>query len=126
MFRAYALGVDAAFGNEHPDELQRLYREFHRGLIQIAFDEGKSRASDVFDAQGYTPEEDPYEFEPSDDDWELWDQLVTERREDEDAFELVRVERSHDSLPAALDRPELLGRRNDTVDSIRLPRFLLR
>lgn len=99
MFRAYTLGVDAAFGNEHPEELQRLHREYHRGLIQIAFDEGKSGASDVFDSRGYTPEEDPYEFEPSDYDWELWDQLVTEHREDEDAFELVRVERSHDFPP---------------------------
>jgi hypothetical protein len=127
MFRAYALGVDAAFGNEYPDELQRLTREFHRGLIQIAFDEGKSRASDTLERRGHQPEStDAYEFEPSEYDWEIWDELVTERREEPDAFEMVRVERSRDSVPGSLDRPGLLDRSSDRIESVRLPRFLLR
>lgn len=127
MFRAYALGVDAAFGNEHPAERRALAREFHRGLIQIAFDEGKSRAMDAFEEQEYDPETGgTFEFETSEYDWELWEELVTERREEEGAFEPVQVERSRDSLPASLDRPELLDRRSDRVESITLPRFLLR
>lgn len=127
MFRAYALGVDAAFGNEHPEERRRLNREFHRGLIQIAFDEGKSRATDAFDDRGYDPEAaGGFEFEPSEYDWDLWEELVTDRREEEGAFDRVRVERSRDSLPAALDRPDFLDRPSDRTESIYLPRFLLR
>jgi hypothetical protein len=127
MFRAYALGVDAAFGTEHPEELRRLSREFHRGLIQIAFDEGKSRASDVFDERDYDPgAARGFGFEPGEYEWELWEELVTERREDEESFEMVRVSRSRDDLPAAMDRPELLDRPSGRTESITLPRFLLR
>ncbi len=127
MFRAYALGVDAAFGNEHPEERRRLQREFHRGLVQIAFDEGKSRATDVMDEQGYNPEDaSGFEFESSEFDWELWEELVTERREEEGAFDPVRIERSRDSLPASLDRPDFLDRPLDRAESLYLPRFLLR
>lgn len=127
MFRAYALGVDAAFGNEHPGELRRLTRAYHRGLIQIAFDEGESRAREVFQEEGYDPESaGGFEFEPSEYDWELWDELVTERREEPDAFEPVRVARSPQDLPESLRRPEFLERTDDRIESIRLPRFLLR
>jgi len=127
MFRAYALGVDAAFGNEHPEEFRRLIREFHRGLIQIAFDEGKSRASDHFDERGYRPDSGAgFEFEAGEHDWELWDELVTARREEAGAFDRVRVERSRESLPKSLDRPDLLDRPDDRTESITLPRFLLR
>lgn len=128
MFRAYALGVDAAFGIDHPDKLDRLRREFHRGLVQIAFDEGESQASDEITERGQEPTGgSTYEFEPSEYDWEIWDELVSERESDPEALEMVRVSDARDSRPSSLDRPSLLDRPDsDSRETLRLPRFLLR
>ena len=127
MFRAYALGVDAAFGNTYPEEVRRLTRSFNRALVQIAFDEGKSRAEDEIRKRGGEPER------AGDDAWsageyegEIWEELVSEKRDDEDAFEMVQVRRSRDSLPSALQRPDFLDRADPGTTTIELPRFLRR
>ena len=127
MFRAFALGVDAAFGIEHPEELRRLEREFQRGLLQIAFDEGKSRAQDTLRERDHEPAtRSAFGFEPSDTDWEIWEELVEARKDEDDAFEMVRVNPSRDSLPPSLDRPELLQPSRSDLETLSLPRFLLR
>ena len=127
MFRAFALGVDHALGNENPDAFRRLTTDFHRGLVQIAFDEGESRANDAIRKRGVDPDAaDPFGFESSEYEWDVWEELVTEREDEPRAFEPVRVKRSQIDLPQSLRRPELLERTSDSIESITLPRFLLR
>lgn len=122
MFRAYALGVDAALGNEHPAEVDRLARETSRPLVEIAYDEGKSVAEERLAAgeNGSSPES----TDPTDREWKLWEDLVETRRDDPDAFELIRVPDHRTDLPGALSRPGFLDPTDRDVESIRLPKFL--
>lgn len=122
MFRAYALGVDAALGNDHPQEIERLAAETSRPLVEIAYDEGKSVAEDRLRSDEDSAAQES--SENSDREWTLWDDLVETRREDPDAFEMVRVPERRSDLPGALSRPDLLEPADRDVDAIRLPKFL--
>lgn len=128
MFRAFALGVDAAMGAENRAEFQALQREHHRGLVQVAFDEGKTRATDELRERGGTRQTEPTatSFEPGDREWEVWEELIVEQASAEDAFEAVEVSRSRLDRPDALERPGMLDRPDQSDDRITLPRFLLR
>ena len=127
MFRAFALGVDAELGVPDEVEFEALQREHHRGLVQIAYDEGKTRAKEMLrDRSGSSSAGRDGDFEPGDPEWAVWEALVSEQQADERAFESVEISRSRVDLPEALDRPGLLDRPDDRVDRIRLPRFLLR
>ncbi|MFB6110848.1 MAG: hypothetical protein ABEJ60_08275 [Halodesulfurarchaeum sp.] len=126
MFRAFALGVDSALGVEHPDEYERLQRAHHRGLIQIAFEEGQSRAREHIADRGLDAGTSGTEFEPGDPEWAVWEELVVEREADPDAFESVSVSRSQLDLPAALSRPSFLEGPTDRTEQLTLPRFLFR
>lgn len=122
MFRAYALGVDAALDNDHPDEVDRLAKETSRALVEIAYDEGKSVAEDRLRSgeDVSTSESDGR----SDRAWQLWEDLVETRRDDPAAFEMVRVPEHRTDLPGALSRPGLLETPDRNVDAILLPKFL--
>ena len=128
MFRAFALGVDAVLGEANEAELEALQREHHRGLVQVAFDEGKTRAKDELRETGRTTgtESTVVSFEPGDREWEIWEELVVEQETEEEAFEAVEVSRSRLDHPQALDKPGLLDRPDQSDDRITLPRFLLR
>lgn len=127
MFRAYALGVDTALGNEHEAELNSLMRAHHRGLVQIAYDEGKTRAEDALgDHRSGGKRGSTDDFEPGDREWEVWEQLVEDVDSDPDAFEPVEVSKSRLDLPSALDLPEFLDRPDTDTERIKIPRFLLR
>ncbi len=122
MFRAYALGVDAALGNDHEGELRALERAHHRGLIQIAFDEGKTDAESALrDSEGTVTDEAGPERERA-----VWDRLVAETEAEPAAMESVSVPRSRLDLPSNLSLPDLLERPQNDPDRIELPRFLLR
>lgn len=124
MFRAFALGVDAALGTDHPDELARLVHATNRTLVQFAYDEGTSRAEDAVRGAGDAiAEDDP--FRPTPQDWAIWNRLVEAKRDEPAAFEMVRVAPSRTDLPGALGRPGFLDRADRDVEAIRLPRFLL-
>lgn len=125
MFRAFALGVDAAFGEDHEDELAALEAEFHRGLIQVAYDEGRTRAREELREKGGTSTQREA-FEPGDPEWEVWEELIEKTSESEAAFEPVEVSPSRVDPPEALDRPGLLDRPDARDERITLPRFLLR
>lgn len=121
MFRAYALGVDAALGNDHEAELLALERAHHRGLIQIGFDEGFADAESALRemrAEGTAA--------PDDREKHVWDRLVAETETEEGALEPVSVPRSRVDLPTSLSLPDLLERPQNDPDRIELPRFLLR
>lgn len=122
MFRAYALGVDAALGTDHPEEVERLARETSRPLVQLAYDEGKSTAEEHLQGSAGGSEAG---FDGPGGASRLWEELVESRREDAAAFELVRVQRRQTDLPSALSRPGMLDRGDRDVEAIRLPRFLL-
>jgi hypothetical protein len=127
MFRAFALGVEAALGQPDEAELEALTREHHRGLIEIAYDEGKTKGKETLRAEGGASRNGPgADFEPGDREWAVWEELVLEQEADETAFEPVAVSRSRFDLPEALDRPGFLDRPSDSDDRITLPRFLLR
>ncbi|MFB6153806.1 MAG: hypothetical protein ABEJ27_06095 [Halodesulfurarchaeum sp.] len=126
MFRAFALGVDAALGNDHPEERRHLEREFHRGLIQIAFDEGHSRAADELRDRGVRPGEDGDEIAGDEHGSEVWADLVTSQRSDPESFESVPVRRGRDRLPNAISKPKMLEFPGIDPDSLKLPRFLFR
>ncbi len=127
MFRAFALGVDAALGAAHEGEFEALQREHHRGLVQIAFDEGKSRATETLQARGGSSRTGgDSDFEPGDREWSVWEELVLDQEGEQAGFEPVEVSRSQLALPEALERPSFLDRPSDSDDRITLPRFLLR
>lgn len=126
MFRAYALGVDAALGIEHPEELNALMQAHHRGLVQIAFDEGRTDAEAPLNG-GPSKADSPEDgFEPGDREYEIWHRLVLERAEDPDDVEAVEVPASRLDLPSALDLPDLLDRPKTEPELVRIPRFLRR
>lgn len=127
MFRAFALGVDAALGNEHDAEFEALQRDHHRGLVQIAFDEGKTRANKgLRERGGATGSATGSAFEPGDREWDVWEALIVETESDPEAFEPVEMPRSRLDLPEALEKPSFLDRPSGSDDRITLPRFLLR
>lgn len=127
MFRAFALGVDAALGQTHEGELEALQREHHRGLVQIAFDEGKTRARETLRERGGSTGSPPGSgFEPGDREWDVWEDLVVETESDDEVFEPVDVARSRLDLPDALAKPGFLDRPTGSDDRITVPRFLLR
>ena len=122
MFRAYALGVDAALGNDHPERTNRLARETSRPLVQLAYDEGKSAAEDALRSG-----DDETEAAVRDGTIarEIWEELVEERRNDPEATELVSISESRTDRPSALSRPEFLDSHTRNADQFQLPRFLL-
>jgi len=122
MFRAYALGVDAALGNDPEGERRALERAHHRGLIQIAFDEGKTDAESAL----RDPDDSVAAEDVADRERAVWDRLVAETETEPSALESVSVPRSRVDLPATLSLPDLLGRPQNDPDRIELPRFLLR
>ncbi|MFB6094354.1 MAG: hypothetical protein ABEJ77_05380 [Halanaeroarchaeum sp.] len=122
MFRAYALGVDAALGEEHPEEVDRLARETSRPLVQLAYDEGRSAAEERLGA-GDSPPDDATEGATR--ERRLWRDLVEDRRDEAGALDLVPVAGNRLDPPGALSRPGALDPPDDEVGSIRLPRFLL-
>ncbi len=128
MFRAFALGVDAALSEPDEAELEALQRDHHRGLIQIAFDEGKTRATDELRERGGTTRTGSMvaDFEPGDREWGVWEDLVVNQEDDDDAFETVEVSRSRMDLPSAVEKPGFLDRPDQSDERITLPRFLLR
>ncbi|MFB6134048.1 MAG: hypothetical protein ABEJ55_03585 [Halanaeroarchaeum sp.] len=121
LFRAYALGVDAALGADHPAVVERLSREASRPLVQLAYDEGRSVGAEELPAARVDANDDSRPPSAI-----VWDRLVEEKRDDEAAFELVRVTDSRIDLPGALSAPGFLDGPSSDVDAIRLPRFLLR
>lgn len=111
--RAYALGVAAALGEYHPDELDAIREEvdttYAKSVIELAFDEGKTEATELKErADGSEP---------------VWGELVE--------GETVTVESDgmptggRDGLPEAIDKMEALERPDqDSTEPVERPDFL--
>ena len=114
MERAYALGVAAALGEYHRDELEAVRAEvttaYDKSIVELAFEEGRTEGQDAESDRGTGGEE------------AVWSELV--------AGEVpIEPEESptggRDGLPEAIDVPEALERaERDSTDALDLPEFL--
>ena len=125
MVRAYALGVDAALGEDRPDEFQRLLGEDKRALIEMAFNEGKRKALRM---QAEIEDENGPGYDRNERNYEIWDRLLVYRRgesEQEPSGRSIRRS-SRIDVPATLQRLEALDLPKDDLDRLGLPDFLYR
>lgn len=112
MERAYALGVAAALGEYHRDELEAVREEmttaYDRSIVELAFEEGRNEGKEA-DSE-------------SEEESAVWSELVTGEPP-------VEAEGSptggRDGLPKAIDAPDALDRADrDSTDALDLPEFL--
>ncbi|MFB6068510.1 MAG: hypothetical protein ABEJ90_01115 [Halobacterium sp.] len=125
VWRAYALGVAAALGEQHPEEYRQLVAATGRSLVQMAYDEGKSSAADLDSrlASG-DAEEDVADF-PSR-EAAVWSKLISYREDGGDGFESGDSGRDRDELPEFLYGVDLDALDRDDLARLRLPEFLSR
>lgn len=119
--RAFALGVASALGEDHPEEYERLVKAQSRSLVQMAFDEGRSRATDLAarltaPGSGRTTDEATVEEH-------VWARLVEDRRPS-GRLRSRAGRRSRDEQPGAIDLPAMLGLPDTNPSMDELPGFL--
>lgn len=122
--RAFALGVAAECGEKHPGEYKRLVGVAGRALVQMAYDDGRSRAKDLR-RDIRTEDRDPAEIvDFQDRDAEIWSKLI-----EYDTGEQTALQR-HTKPLKRLDVPEMLRgfdlshQAQDDLSRLRLPEFL--
>jgi hypothetical protein len=112
--RAYALGVAAALGEYHRDELEAVRAEmstaYDKSIVELAFEEGRNEGKEA-ESESDTGEEEA-----------VWSELVAGE---------VPVEPDEsptggrDGLPEAIDVPDAIERADrDSTDALDLPEFL--
>jgi hypothetical protein len=124
IWRAYALGVAAALGDRNPEEYRQLVAAAGRSLVEMAYDEGKSSASDLDSrlAAG-AADIDPSEF-PSR-ERAVWSKLI--EYEQAGGGDLTTGgDSDRMDLPDLLERVEVDSLDRDDFDRLRLPDFLSR
>lgn len=119
MERAYALGVAAALGEYHPEELQAVREEmdttYSKSVIDLAFEEGRNEGREVEHPQS----------DSADANAQAWKELVEGETVTIEEDDLPTGGRS--GLPEAVDRMGILDRPNrDSTDAVDLPDFLKR
>lgn len=122
--RAFALGVAAECGEDHPGEYKRLVSVAGRALVQMAFDDGRSRAKDVRQELRKDDRADADDIGFQDRDAEIWSKLI-----EYDTGEQTALER-HTKPLKRLDVPEMLRGfdlshdSKDDLSRLQLPEFL--
>ncbi len=122
--RAFALGVAAECGEEHPGEYKRLVSVAGRALVQMAFDDGRSRAKDVRQELRSEANSDAESVDFQDRDATIWSKLV-----EYDTGEQTALQR-HTKPLKRLDVPEMLrgfdlgNDSKDDLSRLRIPEFL--
>ena len=113
--RAYALGVAAALGEYHPDELEAIRGQmnsaYDQSVVDLAFEEGKNEGREI-------------EATDADDEKRaVWSELVEGEAVTVDEDEVPTGGR--DGLPEAIDKLDALDRPNlDKTEATELPDFL--
>lgn len=124
VWRAYALGVAAALGEQNRDEYRELVAAVGRSLVEMAYDEGKTSAANL-DSRLAAGEADVDETEfPSRED-AVWSKLISQQQAEGD-----QVAGAGSDDPERMDLPEFLERVDfdsvgrEDLDRLRLPDFL--
>jgi hypothetical protein len=111
--RAFALGVARSLGEPDREEYERVREAgdttYERSLIELAYEEGRTKAAGRSEAESTT----------------VWEELVVEA----DAGDVDRPEGSGhaaDGPPGMFSRPEPSAMPDDGLDRMRLPAFLRR
>jgi hypothetical protein len=114
--RMYALGVATALGQDVPDEYDRLRAQgatpYARSVLELAFDEGKARASGV-----RTDYDDPED---------AWEQLVEESSPSTASRSGNLEGSSRSTSTERLARTSVLELSRDELERLRLPDLLQR
>jgi len=119
--RAFALGVASALGEDHPEEYERLVKAQSRSLVQMAFDEGKSRATDM--ETRLTGPGTGQTFDESTVEEHVWARLVEERVPSSHLRSSAGPQ-SRDERPGSIDLPSMLGLPDTNPSMNELPGFL--
>lgn len=125
MVRAYALGVAAALGEEHPEEYERLLAEDKRALIEMAFNEGRRKALHL-ESEIEAESEDT--DDPEEREYRVWNRLLAyhEPDADDEREQTASNRRSRIDLPATLELMDALDLPRDDLERLGLPDFLYR
>lgn len=124
--RAFALGVAAECGEEHEAEYRRLVAVAGRALVQMAFDDGRSRAKDRRYELRREESGDGESVEFPDRDAEIWSSLIEYETGRESALERHTRPIKRLDVPGLLRRFDLSSTRPDDLGRLRLPEFLRR
>lgn len=123
VWRAYALGVAAALGEQNREEYRELVAATGRPLVEMAYDEGKTSAANLdSDIASGTADLEPSEF-PSRED-AVWSKLISYRQEDGGDTAAGGGGSERMDLPAFLRRIDLDSVDRDDLEQLRLPEFL--
>lgn len=123
VWRAYALGVAAALGEQNREEYRELVAAVGRPLVEMAYDEGKTSAANL-DSRLAAGEADlePADF-PSRED-AVWSKLVSYRQGEGDQVASGGGGNERLGLPEFLERIDFDSLDRDDLDRLRLPEFL--
>jgi hypothetical protein len=122
VWRAYALGVAAALGDQHPEEYRKLVTATGRSLVEMAYDEGKTDGASLDSDLAAGDDEDELDF--PDRETAVWSKLITYREEEGDEIDADTGGRRRDDLPEFLRGLDVDSVGRDDLDRLRLPEFL--
>lgn len=124
--RAFALGVAAELGEDHPGEYKRLVQVAGRALVQMAFDDGRSRAKELQQDIRSGGEGVPDAVDFADRDETIWSKLVDYGEGDQTALERHTRPLKQLDVPKMLRGVDLSHKQKDDLSRLRLPEFLRR
>lgn len=122
--RAFALGVAAECGEEHPGEYKRLVSVAGRALVQMAFDDGRSRAKDLRTELRKEGHSSPESVEFQDRDAKIWSKLIEYDTGDQTALQRHTKPLKRLDVPEMLRGFDLSHDSKDDLSRLRLPEFL--
>lgn len=124
--RAFALGVAAERGEDHPGEYERLVGVVGRALVQMAYDDGRSRAKDLRRELRRSSESRDEDVSFPDRDAAIWSRLVEYADDDGAAVEHNTRALKRLDVPDALRGFDLANYTRDDLSRLDLPEFLRR
>ena len=124
--RAFALGVAAECGEDHPGEYKRLVSVAGRALVQMAFDDGRSRAKDVRRELRSGSHGDAETVDFQDRDAKIWSKLIEYETGDQTALQRHTKPLKQLDVPEMLRGFDLSHDSKDDLSRLRLPEFLRR
>lgn len=122
MVRAFVLSIDAARGDEHLEELDRLREEDTRAYIEMAYRAGQRKYLDI-EEESTTNQAEPDENLPTATTSELVSELIVPQHNQSESDE-TRRGGSRIDVPAMLEEFEFLDTRPDEQERLGLPDFL--